>query len=87
MKVYRDKTMSDQTFELDDCVFYDCFVKNCDMFYSGGDVDFLNLRMEGCRFHFRGAAKNTHQLLEVLGMLSESPQVSQLGTISTVKLD
>jgi hypothetical protein len=84
MKIYQDKNISDQTFELEEAVFINCSLKNCDLFYSGGDTEFVNLRIDGCRFHFRGAAKNTQQLFLTLGMINtEKMQPVVTGSLST----
>jgi hypothetical protein len=69
MHVHRDKTFSSQSFELEDISFINCQLKDCDLFYSGGDFDFQECRFESCRFHWRGHAKNTVSLLQSIGAL------------------
>jgi hypothetical protein len=73
IKVYEDKTLNDQSFVLDDVVFIRCRLKNCDLFYSGGDSEWANTAFENCRFHWRGAAKNTFALLQSMGILPQQP--------------
>ncbi len=73
--IYEDKNFSDQTFVLEECVFNNCTLKNCDLFYSGGDFEFVNLKAENCRFHWRGGAKNTALLFQTIGMLREPSQI------------
>lgn len=69
MKIYKDKTMSEQTFILEESVFHDCTLKDCDLFYSGGDVEIVNLKLDNTRIHFRGAAKNMIALMQTLRMI------------------
>ena len=69
IRVYEDKNFSDPSFVLDEVVFLRCRLKNCDLFYSGGDTEWAETNFENCRFHWRGSAKNTFALLQVTGML------------------
>lgn len=75
MKVYKDKTMSEQTFVLEEATFYDCTLKDCDLFYSGGDFEMVSVKLDNCRIHFRGAAKNTQLLMMTAGMLKNQLQL------------
>lgn len=77
MKVHRDKNISDQTFVLEEVCFFDCTLKNCDLFYSGGDFGIVNLTLDGCRVHFRGAAKTTVALMQTLRMIPGPVQMPQ----------
>lgn len=70
---YENKTLSKAIFVLEECFFLNCVLSDCDVFYSGGDVDWVNLRFENCRWHFRGAAQKTMQLLTTIGMLKMQP--------------
>lgn len=56
MQKYEKATLTKATFVMEDCFFIDSVLKDCDLFYSGGDVEMVNTRMENCRWHFRGAA-------------------------------
>jgi hypothetical protein len=69
MTKYEGKEFSQMLFVMEDCYFVNCVLRECDLFYSGGDADFVNLRMENCRWHFRGPAQKTFQLLQNVGML------------------
>jgi hypothetical protein len=69
VKIYRDKNMSDQVFEIEESYFFDCTLKNCDLLYSGGDFQIVNLTLVDCRVHFRGPAKSTVALLQLLRMI------------------
>ena len=73
IKVFEDKTISDQSFILDEVVFVRCRLKNCDLFYSGGDTEWVNTNFDNCRFHWRGPAKNMFALLQNMGILPQQP--------------
>lgn len=75
IKAYRDKTMSNESFVLEEAVFFNCTLKNCDLFYSGGEFQVVETKLDGCRIHFRSAAKNTQALLLSLGMLKAPLQL------------
>ncbi|MGD0842695.1 MAG: hypothetical protein ABSA32_16240 [Candidatus Acidiferrales bacterium] len=69
METIRDQKFAGRTFVLDDVVFINCELKDCDLYYSGGDHEWINAKFEACRFHWRGPARNTVMLLQVLGFL------------------
>jgi hypothetical protein len=71
VKVYEDKNLNEQSFILDDVVFIRCRLKNCDLFYSGGDYEWVETSMENCRFHWRGAAKNSVALFQALQVMGQ----------------
>lgn len=71
IKVYEDKTLNDQSFVLDEVIFMRCRLKNCDLFYSGGDTEWVETNFENCRFHWRGAAKNSFALFQMLQIMTQ----------------
>jgi hypothetical protein len=83
MKIYQDKSITEQTFVLEETVFINCVLKNCDLFYAGGDFEIVNLRLENCRIHFRGPAKSTQMMMLTLGMLKAPLQLPPSATSST----
>lgn len=74
MRVYEDKHLSDQSFVLEEVVFIRCRLKNCDLFYSGGDFEWVETQFENCRFRWRGPAKNTLAMLHGFGWLKPPTQ-------------
>ncbi len=75
IKVYEDKTLNDRSFILDEVVFIRCRLKNCDLFYSGGDYEWVETSMENCRFHWRGAAKSSFALFQALQVMGQQVPV------------
>jgi hypothetical protein len=69
MRVHRDKTFTNQEFDMEEVAFINCILRDCDLFYSGGDFDIQGGQYQNCHFHFRGAAKNTVALCQQIGML------------------
>jgi hypothetical protein len=72
MHVHRDKTFNNQSFEVEEVSFINCQLRDCDLFYSGGDFDWQETNFVNCRFHWRGAAKSTVTLLQLIGALRPS---------------
>jgi hypothetical protein len=73
MTKYENKQLSKSTFVMEDCFFINCVLTDCDLFYSGGDVEWMKLQFVNCRWHFRGPALRTVQTLMQLGMLKQGP--------------
>ena len=73
MKKYESQTLTKEVLVLEDVCLINCTLKDCDVFYSGGDCDYVNLKFENTRWHFRGAAQKTMQLLGSFGMLKMQP--------------
>jgi hypothetical protein len=77
VKAHRDKNISNESFVLEESAFFSCTLKNCDLFYSGGDFQIVESKLDGCRIHFRGAARNTQALFLMLGILKAPLQLPQ----------
>jgi hypothetical protein len=69
MKIYKNTTITKEAIVLEEVCLIDCTLKDCDVFYSGGDADYQNLKLDNTRFHFRGEAQKTVQTLASFGML------------------
>ncbi len=71
MRVLKDAELNDQGFILEEVVFYRCRLKNCDLFYSGGDYEWTDTHFDNCRVHWRGPAKSTFGMLKGFGLLTK----------------
>ncbi len=69
METYRNQNFRGKSLVLEEVAFVNCTLTDCDLYYSGGDFDWVDTRFEGCRFHWRGPAKNMFALSQTLGMI------------------
>jgi len=69
METYRNQNFEGKDFILEDVAFLKCKLADCDLYYSGGDFEWVETQFGNCRFHCRGAAKNTLALAQAIGML------------------
>lgn len=72
------KTFTQAAFVIEENFFVDCVLSDCDLFYSGGDIDWMNTTFTNCRWHWRGPALKTIQLAASLGMMKAAPQSASL---------
>jgi hypothetical protein len=63
LKIIENQKLERGKFVLEEVVFINCEVIECDLFYSGGDFEWTNTTFRSCRFHFRGPAANTRSLI------------------------
>jgi hypothetical protein len=71
MKRIENREIRDVTLDIDDTEFINCQFTNCTLVYSGGPCVFQS-QGENCRFQMKGAAANTFDLLQDLGMFDDS---------------
>ena len=83
---YEGKTFEKQAFVVEESYFVNCALKECDLFYSGGDSEWINTSFVICRWHWRGPAAKTMQLGQLLGMLKQ-PEVPPSFPASSSKLN
>jgi hypothetical protein len=69
MNKYEGQKFSKVAFVAEDSYFVNCVLTDCDLFFSGGEMEWANTRFENCRWHWRGAAGLTVRLLMQLGMM------------------
>ena len=82
MTKYENQKLEKQALVSEDCYFINCSLEDCDLFFSGGDVEWVNTRFENCRWHWRGPAAKMFQLLNMLGMLKTQATPQQPATSS-----
>ncbi len=66
---YANQTFHGKSFDVDECFFVNCVLKECDLFYAGGDFSWQDSKFENCRWQFRGRALTTVNLLRTIGLL------------------
>ena len=86
MTKYENQTLENKVVIMEECFFINCVLKDCDVFYSGGDVEWMGVKFEGCRWHFRDAALKTIKLAQNLGMMKELP-TAPLGPLNSSKMN
>ena len=85
MKIYKNRTITKEAIVLEEVCLIDCTLADCDVFYSGGDADYQNVKLDNTRFHFRGAAQKTMQTLASFGMLKMQPMPVSFQAASAAK--
>jgi hypothetical protein len=86
MTKYENQSLKNEVLVMEDCFFLNCVLTDCDVFYSGGDVEWTNVQFQACRWHFRNAALKTIQLARNLGMMKELQTLPQ-GPVSSSKMN
>jgi hypothetical protein len=83
METHRNQNFQGKSFVVEEVAFINCRLTDCDLYYSGGDFDWMNSNFDNCRFHWRGAAKNTLALFQAMGILNLQavPQIPQTAAL------
>jgi len=66
---HENQNLIKQNIVIEECCFINCVLKECHLFYSGGDFEAYGCRFENCHWHFRGAALRTVGVLHQIGLL------------------
>jgi hypothetical protein len=83
METYRNENFQGKSFVLEEATFVRCTLTDCDLYYSGGDFEWIETRFDNCRFHWRGPAKNTLAMAQVLGMTGKQGPPQNLISATT----
>lgn len=83
---YEGQTLQNKSFVIEESYFINCVLKECDLFYSGGDFEWINVQFENSRWHFRGPALKAMQMFQLLGLLKQ-PQGPLPGQASSSKMN
>ena len=86
MRKIENQTLVRETLDLEEIFFVNCVVRECALFYSGGDFDWINTRFENCQLLFRDAAKRTMALAQQFGMLRQPGEQPAVGGTSTTRV-
>ncbi|MDR3763126.1 MAG: hypothetical protein P4M01_03440 [Acidobacteriota bacterium] len=79
---YEGQTITGKTLVIEEYLLVNCVLRQCDVFYSGGDFEWINTTFDNCSIHFRGPALKTVQFEQALGMLKQ-PQMPPTAQKST----
>jgi len=85
--IHEGDTIMGSAFVVEEHVFHECKLKNCRLYYSGGAFEWVNTSFENCAWGFRGAARDTVQLLMTLGMLKPGQAPPPNITGATAKMN
>jgi hypothetical protein len=66
---YEGRTFTKQVFELEECWFVNCVLRECTLMYGGGRYELENTSFAECNWKFHGEARNTMQLLSLIGLI------------------
>jgi len=86
MRKIENQTLVRETLVLEETFFVNCVVRECALFYSGGDYDWINTRFENCQLLFRDGAKRTMALVQQFGMLKQPGKQATVGGTSSTRL-
>jgi hypothetical protein len=80
IKKYQNQSFTNETFQLEECWFVNCVLKNCTIFFAGGSYEMEQTSFENCQYKFQNEAQRTCQLLGQIGVLpipQTIPQTTQ----------
>ena len=79
---YEGQTFTKKAFQLEECWFVNCVLKECTIFFSGGSFELENARFENCQWKFQNEAQRTMQLMTMIGLIKvqQTPPKSTLNT-------
>ncbi|HEU4413564.1 MAG TPA: hypothetical protein VFT65_02190 [Candidatus Angelobacter sp.] len=66
---YEGRTLTKQVFQLEECWFVNCVLRECTIFYAGGAFEVMNTAFDNCQWKFQGPANTTCQLLTMIGLI------------------
>ena len=74
INIYEGVTLEGKAFVMEESIFRNCTLIGCSLFYSGGEVEWVNTNFQNCTWGFRGGARATIQVLSMLGLLKSGAQ-------------
>ena len=79
---YDGQTFTKKVFQLEECWFVNCVLRECVLFYAGGSYEMENARFENCQWKFQDHAQRTFQLLTQIGLI-QAQQIPPQSTLNT----
>jgi hypothetical protein len=79
---YEGQTFTKKVFQLEECWFVNCVLKECTIFYSGGSYEMENTRLENCQWKFQNEAQRAFLLLTSIGLIKVQ-QIPPQATLNT----
>jgi hypothetical protein len=70
INVYEGVKLAGKAFVVEETIFRNCTLTNCWLYYSGGSYEWQNTSFQNCQWGFRGPAKDTIALLQLLGLMT-----------------
>jgi hypothetical protein len=80
--IHNNETLKNTAYRVEEHIFNNCKLTDCQLFYDGGPFQWVNTSFENCAWNFRGAARDTVQILVTLGLLKpgQAPPQTLQGT-------
>jgi hypothetical protein len=80
---YVGQTFKEATFQLEECWFINCILRQCTIFYRGGSYELENATFDNCQWKFQDQAQRTCVLLSQIGLLPAQQTPPQMTKLST----
>ncbi len=84
---YDGQTFERQVFQLEECWFVNCVLRECVIFYRGGSYELENARFENCQWKFQDGAQRTAVLLTQIGLLPAQQAPAPRTTLNTGRVN
>jgi hypothetical protein len=68
---YEGRAFTNQVFQVEECWFINCVLRECCLFYAGGSYLWENTTFENCQWKFQGPAAQTMNLIGLIGLLKQ----------------
>ena len=66
---YEGQTFKSRVFQLEECWFVNCVLRECTIFFAGGPYELANTTFDNCQWKFQGNAALTLGLLTQIGLI------------------
>jgi hypothetical protein len=80
---YEGQTFTGKVFQLEECWFVNCVLRECTIFYRGGSYDLVNTNFDRCQWKFQDDAQRTCVLLSQIGLLPAQPTPPQMTKLNS----